>query len=293
MRHCYYFVWLLLIFSCGQEKQSTDKSQPIRIENEGVYIPHLECGNGEVTLLFVHGWCIDQSYWSNQIDELCKTYKVVSIDLPGFGNAGKNRDHFTIEAYASDIEAVINQLELTNVILVGHSMGGDIILEAALNNDQVIALIGIDNFKDVGIPFTAEMQKEVDNFMTLLKENFHEIAPAYAEGSLFHESTDSLVANRVMQSFETADSVAAISSLENLLSYGLKEAGQLSKLKQKLYLINSDATPTNTSGLEATGVDFEVIDIPSTGHYPMIEKSELFNQLLDETVKKIISRKVQ
>lgn len=172
-------------------------------------------------------------------------------------------------------------------------MGGDIILEAALNNDQVIALIGIDNFKDVGIPFTAEMQKEVDNFMTLLKENFHEIAPAYAEGSLFHESTDSLVANRVMQSFETADSVAAISSLENLLSYGLKEAGQLSKLKQKLYLINSDATPTNTSGLEATGVDFEVIDIPSTGHYPMIEKSELFNQLLDETVKKIISRKVQ
>jgi pimeloyl-ACP methyl ester carboxylesterase len=284
---------LLLIFSCGKEKQNVNESQETRIENENVYIHHQECGKGEVTLLFVHGWCIDQTYWFYQTDEFCKAYNVVSIDLPGFGNSGKNRNNFSMEAYGKDVNAVIDQLGLTNVILVGHSMGGDIILEAALNSDNVIALIGIDNFKDVGIPFTEETQREVDNFMKMLTENFHEIAPAYAEGSLFHTSTDSLVVRRVMDSFGSADSTAAISSLENLLSYGQKESEQLAKLKQKLYLINSDATPTNTSGLEATGVDFEVIDIPATGHYPMIEKPVLFNQLLDETVQKIISRKVQ
>ena len=61
----------------------------------------------------------------------------------------------------------------------------------------------------------------------------------------------------------------------------------LPKLNQKIYLINSDVSPTNIAGLEATGVNFEVVNINSTGHYPMIEKPEMFNQLLKQTIDKI------
>lgn len=285
---------VLTIISCGKVKQSNEQTESIdkaikdvQITRDGVFINHKICGSGDLTLLFVHGWCIDQSYWSNQFDQFCSDYQVVSLDLPGFGMSGKNREGWTIEEYAKDIESVINQLKLTNVVLVGHSMGGDIILEVANNNKNVVALIGIDNFKEVGVEYDEQMQAEIAEFIGMLKENYREIAPAYAEGFLFHPTTDSLVKSRVKNDFKTADSSIAISSFEALFTYAPKEATQLSQLKQKVYLINSDATPTNIKGLEATGASFEVIDIKATGHYPMIEKPDEFNKLLKLTIKKI------
>ena len=291
-----YFSILMTAISCGDVKQNGQKTKADpgvtvlsedQVKNNGLYINHNSCGEGEITLFFVHGWCINQSYWSNQFDQYCKEYKLVSIDLPGFGKSGKNRDSWTIEEYAKDIGSVIEQLKLTNVILIGHSMGGDIILEAALEYDEIIALIGVDNFKDVGIEYNDQMKAEIDGFMIMLKDNFHQIAPAYAEDFLFHSSTDSTIKNRLMNDFRTADSTIAISSLGALFEYSSKEGEQLSKLNQKIYLINSDVSPTNIAGLEATGVNFEVVDINSTGHYPMIEKPEMFNQLLKQTIDKI------
>lgn len=289
-----FLVLVLGIISCGRIKQTNEGTETlntsvgnVQLNRSGVFINHKVCGSGNITLLFVHGWCIDQSYWSNQFDQFCPNYKVVTIDLPGFGKSGKNRDNWTIEEYAKDIETVINQLKLTNVVLVGHSMGGDIILEVANHNEEVIALIGIDNFKEVGIEYDEQMQAEIDGFIGMLKENYQEIAPAYAEGLLFHPTTDSLVKIRVKNDFKTADSSIAISSFEALFTYAPKEVTQLSQLKQKIYLINSDATRTNIEGLEATGASFEVIDINATGHYPMIEKPEEFNKLLKQTIEKI------
>ncbi len=210
------------------------------------------------------------------------------MDLPGFGESGMYREEWTIEKYGEDVNALIKQLNLSNVVLVGHSMGGNVVLESAVNNDQVIAVIGIDNFKDVGSELTPEIQEQVDAFMVMLEENFAEIAPAYAEGSLFHTSTDSLVKNRVMEDFASNNPGSAIGSLKALLEYGSKEQMLLSQLDQPLYLINSNASPTSRDGLDATGVYYEVIEIDSTGHYPMLEKPVIFNELLKNVLNKIV-----
>lgn len=280
--------------SCGEFKQNSEETKPettatVSVNNNGVFINHNSYGEGDFTLLFVHGWCINQTYWSNQVEALSFDYRIVTIDLPGFGESGTNRENWSIEEYGSDINAVIEQLKLTNVILIGHSMGGDIILESALKNVEVIALIGIDNFKDVGVEFNDEMKVEIDGFVDMLKNNFSEIAPAYADGALFHPSTDSLVKARVIKDFKNSDSTIAISNLEALFEYALIEAKQLSTLKQKIYLINSNTSPTNTDGLDAAGIAYEVIEINSTGHYPMIEKPEEFNRLLEQTIQKIVA----
>jgi len=290
----FFSLWIAII-SCGDVKQSNEETTEstktalidVQLNNNGVLINHKGCGECDITLLFVHGWCIDQTYWANQVDIFCPDYRVVTIDLPGFGKSGKNREIWTIEEYAKDIRAVIKQLKLTHVVLIGHSIAGDIILEAAIDNEFVIALIGIDNFKEVGFEYDEQIQAQIAGFVDMLKKSFHEIAPAYAERSLFHQSTDVVVKNRVMNDFKTADSTIAILSLEALFEYHTKEAKQLSLLKQKIYLINSDATPTNIAGLETTGISFEVIDIKATGHYPMIEKPKEFNQLLTQTIGKI------
>ena len=272
-----------------EEEKEPDSTSAIEIESQGLQINHKVFGEGEYTLLFVHGWCINQGYWSNQVEALSNQYKIVTIDLPGFGESGKNREEWTIENYGEDINAVIDQLQLKNVILIGHSMGGDVILEAAIKNKSVIALIGVDNFKEVGVEYTEEMIAEVEGFLDAMKNSFDEVSTAYVSQGLFPSDADSLVKNRVIQDFQDSDSLVAMAALENLFQYTPKEFEQLKALQQKLYLINSDTTPTNKDGLDSTGVKYEVVDIQGTGHYPMIEKPEVFTSLLTETLAKIVN----
>jgi pimeloyl-ACP methyl ester carboxylesterase len=90
-----------------------------------------------------------------------------------------------------------------------------------------------------------------------------------------------------MNNFRKANPSIAVASLQNLFDYSSKERESLGELKQKLYLINSDATPTNVEGLGKTGVDYEVNYIHATGHYPMVEKPDEFNKIMFRVLNEI------
>ena len=81
-------------------------------------IAYDECGRRDTTLLFVHGWCINKEYWDSQKNYFCDKYKVVAIDLPGFGRSGKTRTNWTFEQYADDVNSFIKEKKLKNVILI-------------------------------------------------------------------------------------------------------------------------------------------------------------------------------
>ena len=108
----------------------------MQIENSTTKIHYIEQGKGNITLFFIHGWCINSSYWSDQIKYFQKQYKAIAIDLPGFGESTSVRTEWTIAKYSEDIINMIDELDLKNVILIGHSMSGEIILETALKNHK-------------------------------------------------------------------------------------------------------------------------------------------------------------
>lgn len=279
-------IGILFLIACSTETNYDQKT----VVHDDVNIAYTMEGSGEVTVLFVHGWCIDRSYWQSQMDALSSRYRVVSIDLPGFGMSGDSRSSWTMEAYGNDVVAVIDQLNLDQVILVGHSMGGDVVIEAALQKpEKVIALIGVDNFKDVGVEYSDEDMAEMNGFMDMLKDDFANIAPAYAQSMLFHPSTDSTVVQRVTADFAGANPSVAVNSLQDLFLHSELLPAQLKELRQPLHLINSDATPTYIEGLDATGVRYHLNYIHATGHYPMIEKPEEFNRILRQVVEDIIA----
>lgn len=257
------------------------------MSNSGVFIDHGSCGQADTTLLFVHGWAIDQTYWSNQMEEFCPEYHVVTIDLPGHGKSGKNREGWGVKDYAGDVRAVMDQLRLRNVILIGHSMAGNIILEAALGNDRVLALVGVDNFKSVGVTFSDDMKARIADFIHQLRTNFDATATAYVKRNLFQPATDSTVRQRVLYNVQEVDSVVATSTMAGVFDYAPREAERLSQLKKPLYLINSSATPTDTAALRSTGARFTLLDVGPTGHYPMVEDPQAFNSLLRQVLHDI------
>lgn len=278
----------LLSYSCnnvedGSKTKSIDK---VRVENNAVKIDYDDSRVGDTTLLFVHGWNINKSYWQNQYTFFSPRYRVVALDLPGFGNSGKNRKSWSVEEYGKDITSILSQLDLKPVILIGHSMSGAIVVEAALKNaSRVIGIVGVDNFTNIGAVQSREDSIEAANAYKALRKNYKEVTIQYANQFLFSPSTDSIVRKRVISDFVNADSIIAIDCLEKNDSYPIRE--KLISLKKVLYLINSSRANTDTLAFTNNKVSYNLFDIGPTGHYPMIEKPNEFNLLLQQAIDKI------
>ena len=85
-------------------------------------------GAGEDVLL-IHGWGSDLRCFANLSNLLMTKYRIISIDLPGFGKSSMLKNSFSVDDYADIIIKFLNDLKVSNVILIGHSYGGRIILK--------------------------------------------------------------------------------------------------------------------------------------------------------------------
>lgn len=272
---------LILSGACAQ-KSTPMKNEQVSI-NEKVTINYLQSGNGDTTLLFLHGWCINSGYWKDQIDYFSKSYSVYAIDLPGFGQSkAGDRVAWSIKEYAEDVAGFVQKKNLSNVVVIGHSMSGDIMLQVAMSlPSKIIGVVGVDNFKYVGVEFSPEDMKQMTNYFEALKNDFGTNAPAYSEKMLFHPSTPTAVKESVMKDIANTDPTIGYKSLDGLMQHAEKVPGLLEKLPLKLYLINSSATPTNEEGLKKYCENgFHVESVGATGHYPMAEKPDAFNGAL-------------
>ncbi|MGE5447649.1 MAG: alpha/beta fold hydrolase, partial [Bacteroidales bacterium] len=192
----------------------------------------------------------------------------------------------TIEEYAHDVIAFMVTLNLKNVVIVGHSMAGEIMLQMALTKDsQIAGIVGVDNFKLIDVVFTPEQMKQMTDFLPLLEKDFKNSAPVYADLMLFHPTTSKEVRDRVKTDFANSDPVIGYGTIINHMHYSATDAQRLEQLNYKLYLINSDGFPTNETGLHNHCKNgFQVEMIAATGHYPMIEKPAEFNWLLEKVL---------
>jgi len=115
-------------------------------------INYVQEGKGETTLLFLHGLSSNADAWSKNIQELKEKYTCIAIDLPGFGKSSIEAKEYTPTFFANITHKVIHQLELKNVILIGHSMGGQASIKYALLHPEkvqkliLVAPAGIEQF---------------------------------------------------------------------------------------------------------------------------------------------------
>jgi pimeloyl-ACP methyl ester carboxylesterase len=116
-------------------------------------------GNGSPSLALVHGFACDHMDWTAQVEALSEGHRVVTCDLRGHGyTPGKPQD-CSIETYGADVAELVEALQLAPAVLVGHSMGCRIVLEAACQRPGVVAgLVLIDgSFTGSGDPAVAEL----------------------------------------------------------------------------------------------------------------------------------------
>lgn len=144
-------------------------------------------------------------------------------------------------------------------------MSGDIVLEAAMQNrESVIGIIGVDNFKNYAHLETAEAKKDFAGAINEMRHHFKTVAFQFFNQALFSKTTSPAIKHRILNDVANTDSVAAT----NCMGYdGFNEKQRLKQYNRKLYLINSDYTPTDTTGFIKNKIQYDVKYIHGTGHF--------------------------
>ena len=280
------FLLVIILVSCNS---AVDRKENVTAKVNNATIAYNQYGNGDTTLLFVHGWCINKEYWNEQTKYFSDKYKVVALDLPGFGASDKDRTEWTFEKYTDDINEFIKAENLKNVILIGHSMSGDILLLMDTKYPgSVIGIVGIDNLKKPGVKLSEEENKGIEGFFAMMDSSFSGTVEMYTKQNLFPPSADTSIVDRVVKDFKSNDSVIAIKVLRSLIDVSQKERDMMQQLTHTLYLVNSDTDTTHIDSLKKyCKASAEVVYVHGTGHYPMIEKPAEFNAALEKVIRMI------
>lgn len=112
---------------------------------DGVRIHYQEKGAG-TPLVLLHGFTSSTYSWKDVFEPLSKHFRVVAVDLKGFGFSGKPDGDYSRRAQAMLVTHLLDYLKIEKAWLCGNSMGGEVALNLALLNPQRVAgLILIDS----------------------------------------------------------------------------------------------------------------------------------------------------
>ena len=107
--------------------------------SDGISIAYIDEGprrtrNEQAVLLFVHGLGSNLQAWNKNIEAFRNDYRCIAVDLPGYGKSSQGDYPFSMDFFAQSLAEFVQKLELKSVILVGHSMGGQISTNMAIND---------------------------------------------------------------------------------------------------------------------------------------------------------------
>ncbi len=141
-------LWLMFMGPIPEEKlKETGIIGPDShfVDVDGVRTRYVTAGDAEKTIVLLHGFSSSLYTWHACMEPLSKEYRVIALDLEGFGFSGKPDTEYTIDGYVDFVIHFMDALKVKTATLCGNSMGGNIAWRAALKYpDRVDKLILVD-----------------------------------------------------------------------------------------------------------------------------------------------------
>ncbi|MFH2000236.1 MAG: alpha/beta hydrolase [Planctomycetota bacterium] len=253
---------------------------------DGTPISYEVFGAGEPTLVFVHGWSCDARYWRAQVPRFAESHRVITLDLAGHGHSGSTREEYTMKAFGEDVQAVVEAAACRSVILVGHSMGGSVIAEAArLMPERVIGMIGIDTLENIEYPLTGE---ELQQMIAPLEEDFRSGSRQFVE-QMIRPETDLKLREWILSDISAALPAVALSAMNNLMSqYITGEAAKVfDGLRIPVVTVNADMWPIDFEANRRHMYSYDAIVLKGADHFLMMDRTWEFNCALEKAMDMI------
>lgn len=176
-------------------KNAKYKTHYTRLSN-GCNLAYIDEGEGETTLLMVHGLANYAGVWAKNIERLKQQYRCIAIDLPGNGYSDWGDYPYGINFFSGCVYDFMLKLNLQNVVPVGHSMGGQVLLNLVINHPAVCdklvlcAPAGFETFSQMeralyktSIHFFDFFSTEENSLRKIVKASFYQY-PEYADSML-------------------------------------------------------------------------------------------------------------
>jgi pimeloyl-ACP methyl ester carboxylesterase len=266
------------------------------LERPGARLFYERQGEGRPALVFVHGFACTHEDWRAQVECFRARRCVVTCDLRGHGASSGTPEQCDIATYGADVAALLQALQLPPAILIGHSMGCRVVLQAYLEAPQRVAgLVLVDgSHLGSGDPQAAEqgMRQHIQTvgYRTMLRALF---------GDMFLEHSDPALKARLVERALALPEAIGAALFPRLLRWDAQHMEQaLSRVAVPLLVVQSTYLAAarrrialqpgaSTPWLELVRqcvptAQIEIIG--GVGHFTMLEAAEAVNRLLDRFI---------
>jgi sigma-B regulation protein RsbQ len=244
-------------------------------EFNGRKIHFAQSGMGKETLVLIHGWTCDGGFWSANVPELAKRYRVLTLDLPGHGESDPCAT-CTMEEFGDAVFAVMDAAKVRQATLVGHSMGGAVMLACARRQPgRIKAIVAVDavfldsasagKVQDPSVRFTGPQGMEAREKMVK---------------SMFTPATSKAVQEQIQKAMLGTSHEVAVGAMKGMFTpaFWKDDVFQVPFLE---IAAGSSAWLTEDA-LRRRFPKAQLKRIEGTGHFLMMEKPEAFNRILLE-----------
>lgn len=242
---------------------------------DGAAIAYTIAGSGAPALVFIPGWMCDQTFWSGQVEAFAHDHTVVTLDLPGHGQSGMERDGWPLMDFGTDVQSVVEHLDLSNVVLIGHSMGAAVALEAArLMPERVIGVVAVDSLHDAEFEYAPE---QVQSFLAAFESDWVGACRQFS-ASMFRDDADPALVERVTDAMCDGQPEIGLALTRQFFDYEMGPA--LAAVDVPVRYLNADGFPTNVEVNRKYQPNFDGVVMEGVGHFLMMDKPEAFNEQL-------------
>jgi pimeloyl-ACP methyl ester carboxylesterase len=126
----------------------------------GAGLYYEERGQG-VPLVLLHGLGESIEFWEYQIPAFSKRYRLITIDLPGFGRSQRHAKSYSIANMAQAVWQLLETLGVDKFYLLGHSMGGAVAQQLTLEHKSAVSKLVLANTVPAFKPITPKQHFEV------------------------------------------------------------------------------------------------------------------------------------
>jgi pimeloyl-ACP methyl ester carboxylesterase len=175
------FLAVLSLLICIQISHAGADS--IKLSN-GLDMFYKSAGEGQIPIILVHGYSLSSSAWDKVLNKFPPKYKVFAIDLRGFGKSGKPVNGYTYMQMSKDLSLFMDSIKTEKAILIGHSLGSNMLQHFAVNHPQKILSLILSNSYAMNVDpagISEGVKKRLDSYGTK-EENrkvFESTMPTY------------------------------------------------------------------------------------------------------------------
>ncbi|AKU98303.1 putative alpha/beta hydrolase [Labilithrix luteola] len=245
------------------------------IERDGVRLAYDEAGTGETALLLVHGWGTDRSSLRPQFEALRAKYRVVAVDLRGFGESSSPAQAYSIEGYADDLAFLTERLGCPKVVVIGHSMGGLVALDfAARYPERVTATAVLE-------AFIAPSERALDGLRAIIAglrgDNYRDFA-ARVLAHLLGPRIDPEERARMLAILAACPQHVLVGAFEGMLAYESRAAA--ARIQSPFLYVGTDVPYANEEELQRMCPQLVIERLSNCGHYFPLEVPDALGAVL-------------